>query len=509
MAYFLCLGRKKASPFCGPFATLTAMFSELFSSKKPAAPAVPVRLFNTLSGEKDTFTPLSKKEVKIYTCGPTVYDNVHIGNLRSYVFSDILRRTLLFNNYRVNHTINLTDFGHLTSDADTGEDKMMIAIKRSGKPVTLSAMREVAEPFIEAYMDDLDDLNILHATQYTRASDYVEEQIALIKTLGDKGYTYETSDGVYFDISKFPDYGKLGQIDLEKMKEGARVEVNVEKKHPADFALWKKGLLGWESDWGKGFPGWHIECTAMAFASLGKQIDIHTGGIDHIPTHHNGEIAQAEAATGKEFSQFWMHNAFITLEEQRIGKSVGNAIGLRQVKQRGYSADAYRYWMLMGHYRSPMNFTFEALDGAKQALFRLKRHVFEEYKNAKGAVNEAYNQKFTAFINDDLDTPKAIALMWELIKDDTVAPGDKVATLKHFDTVLAIGLSDDPDDVVRELGVITPDEIPDEVQALLEERELARTAQNWDEADRLREAINLKGYTVEDSKDGPRLSKAD
>ena len=215
----------------------------------------------------------------------------------------------------------------------------------------------------------------------------------------------------------------------------------------------------------------------MAFASLGKQIDIHTGGIDHIPTHHNGEIAQAEAATGKEFSQFWMHNAFITLEEQRIGKSVGNAIGLRQVKQRGYSADAYRYWMLMGHYRSPMNFTFEALDGAKQALFRLKRHVFEEYKNAKGAVNEAYNQKFTAFINDDLDTPKAIALMWELIKDDTVAPGDKVATLKHFDTVLAIGLSDDPDDVVRELGVITPDEIPDEVQALLEERELARTAQ--------------------------------
>jgi cysteinyl-tRNA synthetase len=358
-------------------------------------------------------------------------------------------------------------------------------------------------------MNDLEAVNILHATTYTRASEYVAEQIALIKTLSNKGYTYETSDGIYFDISKFPSYGKLGNIDLEKLKNGARVEVNTEKKHPADFALWKKALLGWESEWGKGFPGWHIECTAMAFASLGKQIDIHTGGEDLQYTHHNGEIAQAEAATGKSpYVRYWFHNAFITIDEQKIAKSLGNGIRLHNLTDKGYPPDAYRYWVLTSHYRSQANFTFEALDGAKQALFRLKRHIFEEYKNASdGTVHPTYKKQFQDALADDLDTPKAIALMWAVIKDGAVSAKDKVATLKDMDEVLSIGLNDTSDSVIRELGVISPEEVPKDVFDLINNREAARVAQNWEEADRLREAINLKGYSVEDGPNGPKISK--
>jgi len=493
----------------GVFATLRSinMFGWFKEKKNSALPKAEIQLYNTLSKKKEIFEPLSPKQVTMYSCGPTVYDYATIGNFRSYIFADTLKRTLVYNGYFVNHTINLTDFGHLTSDADTGEDKMMKGLKREGKPITLSAMRELSDKYIDAFMDDLEELNIVHATQYTRASDYVKEQIALIKTLEGKGYTYETSDGVYFDISKFPTYGKLGGIDLEKLKEGARVEVNEEKRHPADFALWKKGLLGWESDWGKGFPGWHIECTAMAFASLGKQIDIHTGGEDHISTHHNGEIAQAEAATGKQYVKIWMHNAFITIEDRRIGKSEGNAVLLRQLKDRGFKGDDYRYWLLGGHYRSPMNFTFEALTGAKQALFRLKRHVFEEYKNAKGNIVPEYQKKFRDAINDDLDTPKALSVLWELVKDSSVSPGDKVATLRDMDTVLGIGLNDKMDDVIYELGVVSPEDLPEDVQDLIEKREAARIAQNWEQADTLREAINLKGYSVEDGPAGPKITK--
>jgi cysteinyl-tRNA synthetase len=485
----------------------------IFEKKQPIHEGEPLFLYNTLSKTKEVFKPLKAGAVLMYSCGPTVYDYATIGNLRSYAFSDILKRALKYNGYAVNQTINLTDFGHLTSDADTGEDKMMKGLKREGKPVTLAAMRELSDTYIDAFVNDTKELNILPANQYTRASDYVREEVALIKTLEDKGYTYETSDGVYFDISKFPTYGTLGNIDLEKLKEGARVEVNEEKRHSADFALWKKGLLGWDSKWGKGFPGWHVECTAMIFASLGKQIDIHTGGVDHIATHHNGEIAQAEAATGKQFVKYWMHNAFITIEGRRIGKSEGNAITLRNLKGRGFQGDAYRYWLLTGHYRAQMNFTFEALGAAKQALFRLKRHVYEEYYPAKkqakktGSIHEKYQHEFQHAINDDLDTPKAIAILWELIKDETVSPADKLATLKDMDSVLGIGLSDKPDDIVRELGIIPQEELPDEVQELVEKREAARIARNWEEADILREAINLKGYSVEDGPDGPKILK--
>jgi cysteinyl-tRNA synthetase len=476
-------------------------------SKEPEKTLSPVYFFNTASGKKELFVPLKKGEATMYSCGPTVYDHIHIGNLRAYLLPDLIKRTLLFHGYKVKNTINFTDFGHLTDDGDDGEDKMMKALKREGKPITLSAMKEVAETYIDSFKEDNKRFRNLPPTTYTPASDYVREQIALIKTLVDKGYAYETSDGVYFDISRFPKYGILGNVDINKMKEGARVEVNPEKKHPADFALWKKALLGWESDWGKGFPGWHIECTAMAFTTLGKQIDIHTGGEDLMYTHHNGEIAQAESATGKQYVRYWMHNRHLLIDNTKIAKSLGNGIRLQGLIDRGYSPESYRYFLLSGHYRSQMNFTFEALDAAKQALFRLKRYIFEEWKNERGKASARYLAAFSAALADDLDTPKAISLIWDIVKDATLSNGEKVATLKKMDEVLALGLSDDPDKAVRELGVVNEEDIPEKIKKLVEAREKARTNKVWDEADRIREAINIEGYAVDDTPEGPKISR--
>ncbi len=482
----------------------------MFNLLKKTAPrndAPALQLFNTESRTLETFTSLYGHKVLMYSCGPTVYDYIHIGNLRAFVLTDILKRTLEYNHYQVKNTINLTDFGHLTDDGDAGEDKMMKGLKREGKPVTLAAMRELSDFFINAFYEDLGNLRILPPTTFSRASDYISEQIALIKTLEEKGYTYETSDGLYFDISKFPSYGRLGKINLDELKTGARVEENTEKKHPADFCVWKKGELGWDSRWGKGFPGWHIECSAMAIATLGKQIDIHTGGIDLIGTHHNSEICQSECVTGKVFVKYWLHNEFITIDNTKIGKSLGNAVGLKNLIAAGYTGDDYRYWLLTAHYRSPANFSFDALKAAKQALYRLKRYIYEEYKNVSGKPSADYIKRFHAAINDDLDTPKAIALLWEIIKDDTIEPSAKCATIKHFDKVLAIGLSDELDDGLFKLGVVSVDDTPDEIKQLINEREAARIARNWDESDRLRALINLKGYTIEDGADGPKVSK--
>lgn len=481
---------------------------KLFPSTTPKFVAPPLKLFNTETRTLETFTPLHGHKVLMYSCGPTVYDYAHIGNLRSFILADILKRVLEYNHYQVKNTMNLTDFGHLTDDADAGEDKMMKGLKREGKEVSLASMRELSDFFIDAFYEDLSSLRVLPPTTFSRASDYVVEQIALIKTLEEKGYTYETSDGIYFDVSKFPSYGRLGKINLDELRKSARIEENNEKKHPADFAVWKKGELGWDSRWGKGFPGWHIECSAMAIATLGKQIDIHTGGIDNMPTHHNGEIAQCECATGKKFVQYWLHGEHLQIDNGKIGKSLGNAINLRNLIEAGYTGDDYRYWLLTAHYRSPANFSFEALRAAKQALFRLKRHVYEEYGNMSGKPSADYIKRFHAAINDDLDTPKAIALMWEMIKDESIENSTKCATLKHFDNVLAIGLSDELGDALFKLGVVSTSNIPTEIQELLNAREAARIARNWEESDRLRSLINLKGYTIEDGADGPKVSKS-
>ena len=466
-----------------------------------------VTIFNSETKTKETLEPLSKKEVSVYTCGPTVYDYVHIGNLRAYVFPDILKRVLMYNGYNVNHTINLTDFGQLTSDADTGEDKMMKGLRRENMDISLESMHLLSDKFIEAFKKDMESLNILPPTQFSRASDYVKEQINLIRTLEEKGYTYTTSDGVYFDISKFPTYGRLGNIDIDALKEGARVEVNTEKKHPADFAVWKNGDLGWDSSWGKGFPGWHIECSAMAFATLGKQIDIHTGGVDLMGTHHNGEIAQCEAATGKRFAKYWMHNEHIQIDDGKIGKSLGNSIIMQDLLDKGYSGDDYRYWLLQSHYRTKTNFSYQALDASKQALNRLKRLMFEQYKDARGILPSDRQLKLVTAINNDLDTPKVIALMHDFVKDESLSDGEKKMLLLECDSLLGLGLSDDPEKGLISLGHVAVDSLPENVQDLVHQREAARIVKNWSEADRLRDAISFEGYMLEDSTEGPKLTK--
>ncbi len=483
------------------------MFSNLFRSEKTAFATLPIQLYNTSGGQKEIFQAQNDGVVLMYSCGPTVYDYAHIGNLRSYVFSDILKRTLQFHGYAVSHTINFTDFGHLTDDGDAGEDKMMKGLKREGLPVTLEAMRDLSDRYIRAFTEDFAALRIIPPTTWARASEYIPEQIKLIATLQEAGYTYETSDGVYFDISKFPAYGKLGNINLSELKSGARVEINTEKRQAADFAVWKKGTLGWDSRWGKGFPGWHIECSAMAMATLSETIDIHTGGIDHIPVHHNAEIAQCECATGKTFARYWLHNAFLSINNTKVSKSLGNTFTLRQLFEQGFTGEDYRYWLLTAHYRSPVNFSWEALAAAKQALFRLRRLVYEEYQQVDGVPETNYVAQLRSHLANDLDTPAVIALLWQITKDTNLDNPTKCATIKVFDSILDVGLSATKAEGQEALGTVTADEIPSAIQTLLDKREAARIANNWFEADTLREAIKIKGYNLEDTPHGPKLSK--
>jgi len=470
---------------------------------------MPLSFFNTLTGKVTPFTSLIPGVATMYSCGPTVYDHAHIGNMRPYVHADLVKRALEHNDYKVKHTINITDFGHLVGDGDSGEDKMMLALRREGRPITKEAMREMTQFYTASFTSDLSAMNTRPNVTYTPASEYITEEIALVKTLQEKGYTYETSDGVYFDISKFPTYGKLGNINLEKLRSGARVEVNAEKHHPADFVVWKKGELGWESPWGMGFPGWHIECTAMVFATLGEQIDIHTGGEDLMATHHNGEIAQAETATGTApYVGYWMHNAFITIENSKISKSLGNTILLSGLTERGYSPLDLRFWFLNGHYRTTMNFTFEALDGARQALSRLRRHLYEEYgAEAGGTISKTHATLFWNAVHDDLNTPVALATLWNLIDDKTVSAEDKVATIQSFDALLGLGLTETREAGMHALGILSLDNVPNDIQKLIADREVARTEKRWNDADTLRQDIVQKGYLVEDTPEGIKITR--
>ena len=480
----------------------------MFGFSSAPQPRLPILFYDSATKQKREFTPLQKKVVTMYSCGPTVYDHGHIGNLASYLLPDLVKRVLLYNGYQVKHTVNFTDFGHLSDDGDAGEDKIMKGMQREGYEITLENMIEFATPYVESFKRDNELFGNLPATTYTRASDYVKQQIKLIETLFEKGYAYETSDGVYFEVATFPEYGVLGNVDIAQIKAGARVEENTEKRHPADFALWKKAELGWQSKFGTGFPGWHIECTAMAFATLGKQIDIHTGGEDLMYTHHNGEIAQAECATGKQYVQFWLHNAHISLAGDKLAKSTGNMLTLQELIDQGFSPEDYRYWLLQSHYRTGANFTLESLAGCQQALPRLKRYVYEELgEQPVASPHEGYEMRFLEAINNDLDTPQAVALMWELVKDDTVSTPQKLATIHAFDTVFELKLSLPVADGLALLGQVATSELPEDVQALVTERDAARAAQNWAESDRLREAIKFKGYQVEDTPEGTKVSQ--
>jgi len=439
------------------------------------------------------FQPLIKSEVGLYACGLTVYDYAHIGNLRTYLFEDILRRVLEFNGYNVKHVMNITDVGHLVSDADTGEDKMEKGSRRTGKSAW-----EIAEFYTQAFKIDLHHLNIQEPQIWCKATDHIQDQIDLIRCIESKGYTYRINDGIYFDTSKLSDYGYLARLDIEGLQAGSRIEVG-EKRHPTDFALWKfsppdqKRQMEWDSPWGTGFPGWHIECSAMAAKYLGTFFDIHCGGEDHVPVHHTNEIAQSQACYGTRLANFWIHAYFLQIDESRMSKSSGEFLRLQTIIDHGYDPLAYRFFCLSAHYRAKLNFSWESLDSAAKSLDRLRALVY--YWGEPGVADETFVGEFTSQVNDDLNMPRAMAITWELVRSNLPA-AIKKATIGLFDRVLGLRLLDwkPPEEI-----------IPDEILALVQQRQVARSEKRWEAADTLRNKVLEAGFEIEDTPSGPRL----
>jgi cysteinyl-tRNA synthetase len=462
-----------------------------------------LRLYNSLSRKVEEFKPINPPRVGMYTCGPTVYSFAHIGNFRTYTTADLLLRTLKYNGYDVKYIMNLTDVGHLTGDnlgdADTGDDRMEKAAKKEGKTAW-----EVAQFYTDAFLKDYDLLNLEKPEKFVKATDHIKEQIELVSRLEKKGFTYNTSDGVYFDTFKFKDYGQLS--DLDKIKEGARVEVNEEKKNPRDFALWKfsktdeKRHMEWDSPWGKGFPGWHIECSAMSMKYLGETFDIHAGGVDLKQTHHPNEIAQAEAATGKKFVNYWVHSAFILVQGERMSKSLGNNYRLYDLEKSGYHPMSLRYLYLQTHYRKELNFTFPSLDAAENALKKLLQDI-ALWEEPAGSITELEN-KFLDAVNDDLNMPQALAVMWEMVKSDHPT-GAKAKLLFKMDEVLGLGLESKREIFKNDQGIV-----PENIKQMVVEREELRKNKRYNLADQLRNKIEKMGYVIEDSGKGPKARKA-
>ncbi|HOK35299.1 MAG TPA: cysteine--tRNA ligase [Candidatus Pacearchaeota archaeon] len=462
-----------------------------------------LKLYNTLSRKKENFRPIYNKRVGLYTCGPTVYWFAHIGNLRTYIFEDILKRTLKYNGYKVKHVMNITDVGHLTSDADTGEDKLEKGAKREKKSVW-----EIADFYTKVFKEDLKNLNIIPPNIWIKATDTIKEQIELIKILEKKGFTYKIEDGIYFDTSKLKTYGRLWPKNAGKEIKH-RVEMVPGKKHPTDFALWKfspkdvKRQMEWQSPWGVGFPGWHTECVVMSIKELGIPFDIHCGGVDHILIHHTNEIAQAEAAYGKILARYWFHGEFLNLKEGKMAKSKGNIIVLNDLIQKSFNPLAYRYLCLNAHYRSKLAFSWEALKLAQNSLNKLYEKIreFQSDTNIKQQADDAkkiksYKKQFLNFINDDLNTPKALALGWKLIKDKSISSKAKYQLLLDFDKIFGL-----------ELDQIKLTTIPKEVKDLIQLREQYRKEKQWQKADEIRKKIQKIGYQVEDTKEGPIIKK--
>ncbi len=458
-----------------------------------------IKLYNTLSRRKEIFKPIKKGFVGIYTCGPTVYWYQHIGNLRSYIFADVLKRVFLYDKYKVKHVINVTDVGHLTSDADEGEDKMEKAVLREHKKAEV-----IANFYWQEFKNDFKKLNIAEPNIWCKATQHIKEQIKLIKKLEKKGVTYKTSDGIYFDTSKLKDYGKLAKLNKQGLEAGKRIEIG-EKKNITDFALWKfsplmnangkllpKRQQEWESPWGVGFPGWHIECSAMSMKYLGEHIDIHTGGIDHIPVHHTNEIAQSETATGKKFVNYWLHGDFLNFKGKKISKSTGGLYTISELQEKGFNPLAFRYLTFITHYRDPLNFSLESLQSAQDAYNRLK-NIISELKNDK-RISRKYLKQFNSAINDDLDVPKALSILWKLVRDKKAM--GKIHTIKEMDKIFGL-------DLQKKEKI----NISASIQKLLQERENARKNKNWQKSDELRDKIKSLGYLVEDTPKGQKLKK--
>lgn len=449
-----------------------------------------LKLYNTLSRKKEVFKPIKKGEVGLYSCGPTVYWHQHIGNLKAYIFSDTLRRVLEYNDFKVKQIINITDVGHLTSDADTGEDKIEKAANKEGK-----SAKEVADYYFSEFEKDLNKLNVKSPAKWTKATEHIKEQINLIKKLEKSGYTYRTEDGIYYDSSKFKNYSKLGNLNIEGLRKGKRVKMG-EKKNITDFALWKfsageKRLQEWDSPWGAGFPGWHIECSAMSMKYLGETFDIHTGGPEHVQVHHTNEIAQSEAATGKKYVNYWMHFAWLVSGGKKVSKSKGGLYTLSEIEKLGFSAMDFKYMMLTTHYRKPLEFSLDHLKAAQTSHQRLKNLISETPDDGK--TNSKYLKEFEKAINDDLNTPNALQALWKMVRDEAAI--GKIGAIKEMDKVFGLNLLEK-----EEI------EIPNEVEELVKERQEARKNKDWKKADALREIIRKEGYEVDDTSNGTKVN---
>ena len=457
-----------------------------------------IQFYNTLTRKKEEFVPINPKEVSIYTCGPTVYYYAHIGNLRAYLFMDTLRRVLKYNGYNLKHVMNITDVGHLVSDADEGEDKMIKASKREHKDPF-----EIAEFYTDMFMKDLKALNIDKPEIIAKATEHIKVMEEYVKQIIKNGYTYETENTIYFDTSKLDKYGVLSNLNVEEQKAGAIVDFDPNKKNISDFALWIKApenhIMKWDSFFGKCYPGWHLECSAMGNKYLGEEFDIHTGGIDHIPVHHENEIAQGKGYCGKIPAHYWMHVEFLQINGGKMSKSLNNLYTLKDLKDRGYSPLEYRMFNFSSIYRKKINFTFEAMDSAKIALKRLK-DGYQRHLNGKDKVEteviEKFKEDFLNAINDDLNMPQAMSVVWNAIKYEKKSK--KIADmLLDFDRVLGL-----------EIGKLEQgEELPKEILELVEKRKKAREEKNWKLSDNLRDEIIKLGYNIKDTKDGMEISK--
>lgn len=459
-----------------------------------------IKFYNTLTRKKEEFIPINAKEVRIYSCGPTVYYFAHIGNLRAYLFMDNLRRVLKYNGYKLKHVMNITDVGHLVSDADEGEDKMMKAARRENKNPY-----EIAEFYMNAFLKDIDKLNIDRPEIVARATEHIDVMEEYVKKIIENGYTYQTEDTIYFDTSKLDKYGVLSNRNVEDQKAGARVEFDKNKKHISDFALWIKApenhIMKWDSFFGKSYPGWHLECSAMSYKYLGEEFDIHTGGVDHIPIHHENEIAQSKGFCGKIPAHYWMHVEFLQVNGGKMSKSLNNLYTLKDLEEKGYEPLVYRMFNYTSNYRAQINFTFEAMDAAKIALNRLREGYLKHSQGNEDVTNEQiedYEKRFLEAINDDLNMPVAMSIVWEIIRNPKKSKKLQNLLLK-FDEVLGLDL--------KNYSKNKTSDFPEEINELLLQRNEARKNKNWEESDRIRDILIKKGYLVKDNKEGTILEK--
>ncbi len=461
-----------------------------------------VKIYNTLTRQKEEFVPLVPGKVTMYTCGPTVYNYAHIGNLRTYIFMDILRRTLKYNGYKLQNVMNITDVGHLVSDEDEGEDKMIKGAREQQKTPW-----EIAEFYTDVFMKDIETLNIEKPEIIPKATDHISEMISFVAGLQEKGYAYETSDGIYFDISKFPGYGKLSRLNLEEQMAGARVEVNDEKRHPADFALWKKApkehIMQWESPWGMGYPGWHIECSAMSRKYLGDRFDIHTGGVDHIPVHHENEIAQSEALLGHPSANYWMHGEFMMVNNGKMSKSFGNCYTIADLREKGFDPLAFRYMCLNAHYRNKLNFTWDVMQASQVSYDRFIEGALQHKEGTAVIpkdVLDSFLADFEDAINDDLNIPKALGIAWNMVRYPEKS-NDIYNLLLKTDTIFGLGIMD------AESKAQDQPQLDAEIERLIEERQQARKEKNWKLADEIRDKLKTMGIELMDTPQGVKWKK--